>query len=50
MDITFDTINGLCFGIEYVPADHEAEIYENVIMVEFACFRWIIWLGEADDS
>lgn len=46
MDFTVDLINGLCFGIEYVGKDLEAEIDESVIIVEFACFRCIIWTGD----
>lgn len=48
MDITFDLINGLAFGIEYVGKDLEQDIDESVIIVEFACVRCIIWTGDYD--
>ena len=44
MNITFDLINGLCFGIEYVGKN--LDIDESVVIVEFACFRAIIWIGD----
>ena len=46
MDVTFDFINGLCFGIEYVGKNLDDEIDESVIIIEFACVRAIIWTGD----
>lgn len=42
MEITFDIINGLCFGIEYVPADADEGLPNPCVIMEFACFRWIL--------
>ena len=46
MNVTFDLINGLCFGIEYVGKNLDEDIDESVIIVEFACLRAIIWTGD----
>ena len=46
MNITFDFINGLCFGIEYVGKNLNEDIDESVVIVEFACLRAIIWTGD----
>ncbi len=48
MDITFDLINGLAFGIEYVGKDTDEGIDESVIIVDLACIRAIIWTGDFD--
>lgn len=49
MEVTFDLINGLCFGIEYVGKDLDQDIDESVVVVEFAFLRAIIWLGDYDE-
>lgn len=46
MNVTFDFINGLCFGIEYIGKDLEEDIDESVIIVELAFVRAIIWTGD----
>lgn len=48
MNVTFDLINGLCFGIEYVGKNLDEDIDESVIIIEVACFRAIIWTGDFD--
>lgn len=48
MNVTFDLINGLCFGIEYVGKDLDQDIDESVVILEFACLRAIIWTGDFD--
>lgn len=48
MDITFDLINGLQFGIEFIGKDEDEGIDESVIIVDIACFRTIIWTGDYD--
>lgn len=44
MDVTFDVINGLAFGLEYVSPAPEADVPNACVIVDFACFRWIIEL------
>ena len=46
MNTTFELINGLCFGIEYVGKNLDDEIDESVVIIEFVCFRAIIWTGD----
>ena len=46
MNITFDLIHGLAFGIEYVSKDLDQEIDESIIIIEFACVRAIFWTGD----
>ena len=46
MDITFDVFNGLAIGIQYVGKSQEDDIEESVIIVEFLCFRAMIWLND----
>lgn len=48
MDVSFDLINGFCIGLEYIGKDLSNDIDESVIIAELACFRWIIWLGDAE--
>lgn len=40
MHISFNLINGLSFGLEYVSADDELEF--PCIIFDFAIFRWVI--------
>jgi hypothetical protein len=47
MEVTLDLINGLSFGIEYVSAAPEADVPNPCIIIDFACFRWIIELTGA---
>ena len=42
MEVSFDFINGMCFGIEYISADEEGGIPYSCIIVDFACFRWLL--------
>jgi hypothetical protein len=42
MEVTFDLITGISFGLEFVPADAEVDVPYPCIVVDFACFRWII--------
>jgi energy-converting hydrogenase Eha subunit F len=49
MDLTFEVINGLCFGIEYVSKDLDEDLEESVIIIEIACFRWILWMGDCEE-
>lgn len=42
MELTFDIINGLSFGIEYVSADPEDDLPNSCVIIDFACFRWIL--------
>lgn len=44
MAVTFDVINGLSFGLEYVSAAPEADVPNPCVIVDFACLRWIIEL------
>lgn len=44
MNVTFDMIYGLGCGMEYVPASYEADIPHPCVIIDFACFRWIIEL------
>jgi hypothetical protein len=46
MSVSFDFINGLCFGIEYVGKNLDEGIDESVVILEFACIRAIIWTGD----
>lgn len=46
MDLTFDVFYGLGLSIEYVAKDLDAEIDETCVIIEVACFRWIIWTGD----
>lgn len=46
MDITFDVFNGLAIGIQYVGKSEEDDIDESVVIVEFLCFRAMIWLND----
>lgn len=48
MDMTLDIFNGLCFGIEYIGKDADDDIEESVIVIDFACIRCIIWLGDIE--
>lgn len=54
MNISFHTINGLSFGIEYVARDEgedgEEAIDETCIVVDLACFRIIIGMGDYKDE
>jgi hypothetical protein len=49
MYFSFDLINGLCFGIEFVGKDLDDGIDESVIIVEFAFFRMTIWLNDFEE-
>lgn len=54
MTITFDFINGLCFGLQFVSKDTEdlddpRAITESVILIHFAFIECIIWLGDSDE-
>jgi hypothetical protein len=42
MEVTFDLIVGLSFGLEYVQACEEADVPNPCIVIDFACFRWIV--------
>lgn len=44
MEVTFDIINGLSFGLEYVAGIEGTDIPNPCIVVDFACFRWILEL------
>lgn len=46
MDVTFEVFNGIGLSIEYVGKDLDDDIDESVVIVEIACFRWIIWTGD----
>ena len=46
MSITLDLIHGLCFGIEYIGKNLEEGLEESVVVIDFACFRTIIWTGD----
>lgn len=46
MDVTLDFINGLSFGIEYIGKDDENEVDESAVVIDVACVRCIIWLGD----
>jgi hypothetical protein len=46
MEVTFDVIVGLSFGLEYVAALPEEGIPNSCFIVDFACFRWIIEIIE----
>ena len=48
MQVTFELIHGLCFGIEHVSKNDEEMIDESVIILEIGFFRWLIWLGDYD--
>ncbi len=49
MDVTMDIFNGFGIGIEYVEKDLDQDIEESVVIIELACFRWIIWTGDYED-
>jgi hypothetical protein len=42
MQVSFDLILGLAFGLEYIQADPEADIEYSCIILDIACFRWVI--------
>jgi len=42
MEVTFDIILGLSFGLEYVQAQDEVDVPNPCVIIDFACFRWII--------
>ncbi|MBT9137492.1 MAG: hypothetical protein DDT31_00023 [Syntrophomonadaceae bacterium] len=44
MEVTFNFIYGLSFGLEYVAADEEVDILSPCVILDFACFRWIFEL------
>ena len=46
MEITFDVMNGFGIGLEYVGKDLDKDIDESVVILEVACFRWILWLDD----
>lgn len=46
MDVTFETLHGLCFGIEYLAKDESELDSESAIAIHFAIFRLMIWLGD----
>lgn len=46
MNVTFDLINGLGFGIEYIGKNLEDGIDESAVVVTFAILRCIIWTGD----
>lgn len=41
-----DVFHGFGLGIEYVGKNLDDDIDESVIIIEIACFRWIIWTGD----
>lgn len=49
MEVTFDVFNGFGISIEYVGKDLEEDIDESVVIIELACFRWIIWSGDFEE-
>ena len=49
MYFSFDLINGLCFGIEFVGKNLDDGIDESVIIVDFAFFRMMIWLNDFEE-
>jgi hypothetical protein len=46
MDMTFEVLNGLTFGLEYLGRDEDID--ESAVVLHFACFRAILWLGDYD--
>ncbi len=42
MEIYFDLINGMSFGIEYVSANEEAGVEYPCIIVDVAIFRCVL--------
>jgi hypothetical protein len=46
MDVTFEMINGLSFGLEYCGKDEDID--ESAVILHFACFRAILWLADFD--
>lgn len=42
MEVTFDIINGISFGLEYVAAAPDDFVPYPCVVVDFACFRWIL--------
>lgn len=49
MDFTLDLINGMVFGIEFVSKNLDRDIDESCVIIEFACLRGILWLGDFDE-
>lgn len=48
MEITFGFFNGFGLGIEYIGRNDDDGIDESVVIIDFACFRVIIWTGDFD--
>jgi hypothetical protein len=42
MDLTFVLINGVSFGLEYVAPAPDADVPYPCIILDVACFRWIL--------
>lgn len=49
MDVTFDIFYGLGLSIEFVAKDLDQDIEETAVIIEIACFRWIIWTGDNEE-
>lgn len=41
MQMSFDMILGVSFGMEFVHAMPEADVPNSCIILDIACFRWI---------
>ena len=44
MSISFEFINGLCFGIEAIGKDED--VPESAIIIHLAFIRFLFWLGD----
>lgn len=49
IDTTYEIVNGLCFGIEFLGKDPEEGIEESAIIVHLAFLRLMIWLCDNED-
>ena len=49
MDLTFELINGLSFGLEYIGKDADDGIEESAVMATVGPVRCIIWLGDREE-
>jgi hypothetical protein len=41
MEVHFDIIHGLSFGIEYIAPSEEADIACPCVVLDVAMFRWV---------
>jgi hypothetical protein len=42
MEVNFDLVCGIMFGMEYVQADPEIDVPNSCLVIDFGCFRWIL--------